>query len=181
MMNGTWHSINERALKATPTALLIQRILHVGMQFICRKRVIYTSIYFATFCRLTHLWPFSKSKLNLNSDRVDLVAPPSPIECLLYLPKVWSIQYKLWPERLTRLGNSNVLRLPVALELILHLWVKKKQKKQTDRFKKVVSFVLFFKKHNPNPSPSFINTKYIIIINFLIFSVYSGNSVEYVN
>jgi len=59
------------------------------------------------------LWPFSKSKLNLKSDRVNLVAPPSPIEGLLYLPHVRAIQYKLGPERLTRLGNSNVLRLPV--------------------------------------------------------------------
>ena len=35
---------------------------------------------------VTHLWPCSKSKLNLKSDRVNLVAPASPIECLLYLP-----------------------------------------------------------------------------------------------
>ena len=61
----------------------------------------------------TPAWPFSKSKFNLMSDRVNLVAPASPIECLLYLPNVRAIQYKLWPERLTRLGNSNVLRLPV--------------------------------------------------------------------
>ena len=56
----------------------------------------------------------SKSKLNLKSDRVNLVAPASPIECLLYLPNVRAIEYKLGPERLTRLGNSNVLRLPVV-------------------------------------------------------------------
>ena len=36
--------------------------------------------------RFTHLWPFSKSKFHLKSDRVNLVAPASPIECLLYLP-----------------------------------------------------------------------------------------------
>ena len=42
-------------------------------------------------------WPFSKSKFNLNSDRVNLVAPASPIECLLYLPNVRAIQYKGWP------------------------------------------------------------------------------------
>ena len=58
---------------------------------------------------MTYLKPFSKSKFSLKSDRVNLVAPSSPIECLLYLP----IQHKLEPERLTRLGNSNVLRLPV--------------------------------------------------------------------
>ena len=58
-------------------------------------------------------WPFSKSKFNLKSDHVNLVAPASPIECLLYLRNVPEIQYKLGPERLTRLGNSNVLRLPV--------------------------------------------------------------------
>ena len=44
------------------------------------------------------------------SDRVNLVAPTSPIECLLYLPNVRAIQYKLGPKRLTRHGNSNVLR-----------------------------------------------------------------------
>ena len=60
-----------------------------------------------------HLWPFSKSKFNLKSDRVNLVAPASPIKCLLHLPNVRAIQYKLGPEKLTQLGNSNVLRLPV--------------------------------------------------------------------
>jgi len=63
----------------------------------------------------THLWPFSKSKFNLKSDRVNLVAPASPNECLLYLPNVRVMQYKLGLERLTRLGNSNALRLPVLL------------------------------------------------------------------
>ena len=63
----------------------------------------------------THPWPFSKSKFNLKSDRVNLVAPASPIECLLYLPNVRAIQYKLGPERLTWFGNSNVLRLPLYL------------------------------------------------------------------
>jgi len=33
------------------------------------------------------------------------VAPASPIECLLYLPNVRAIQYKLGPERLTRLAQ----------------------------------------------------------------------------
>ena len=42
-----------------------------------------------------------------------LIAPASPLECLLYLPNVRAMQYKLGPERSTRLGNSNVLRLPV--------------------------------------------------------------------
>jgi len=46
--------------------------------------------------------------LNLKSDRVNFVAPSNPIECLLYLPNVWATQYKLGPERLTRLGNLNV-------------------------------------------------------------------------
>ena len=57
--------------------------------------------------------PFSKSKFNLKSDSVNLVAPASPIKCLLYLPNNLVIRYKLGPERLTQLGNSNVLRLPV--------------------------------------------------------------------
>ena len=63
---------------------------------------------------ITHLGPFSKSKFNLKSDRVNLVAPASPIECLLHLPNVLAIQYKLGLERLTLLGNSNVLRLLVS-------------------------------------------------------------------
>ena len=46
---------------------------------------------------------------------LSMVAPASPIECLLYLPNVRAKQYKLGPERLTWLGNSNVLRLPVYL------------------------------------------------------------------
>ena len=58
-----------------------------------------------------------KSKYNLMSDRVNLVTPASHIECLLYLPNVRAIQYKLGPERLTRLGNSNVLRLPLISSL----------------------------------------------------------------
>ena len=44
------------------------------------------------------------------SDRVNLAAPASPLECLPYLPNVRAIQYKMGPERLARLGNSNVLR-----------------------------------------------------------------------
>ena len=67
---------------------------------------------------ITHLWPFSKSKFNLKSDCVNLVAPASPIECLLYLPNVRAIQYKLGPEKLTQLGNSNALRLPVIVSSI---------------------------------------------------------------
>ena len=56
--------------------------------------------------------PYPSVKVNSKSDHINLVAPAGPIECLLYLPNVWTIQYKLGPERLTRLGNSNVLRLP---------------------------------------------------------------------
>ncbi len=40
----------------------------------------------------------SESKLNLKSDRVNFVAPASPIECMLYLPNVQAIQYKLETE-----------------------------------------------------------------------------------
>ena len=57
--------------------------------------------------KTNHLRPLSKSKFNLKSDRANLVTPASPIECLR------AIQYKLGPEKLTRLGNSNVLRLPM--------------------------------------------------------------------
>ena len=64
---------------------------------------------------ITHLWPYSKSKFNLKSDRVKLVVPASPIEWLLYLANVRATQDKQGPERLTRLGNSNVLRLHVRI------------------------------------------------------------------
>ena len=37
------------------------------------------------FVIITHLWPWSKSKFNLKSDRVNLVAPASSIKRLLYL------------------------------------------------------------------------------------------------
>ena len=65
------------------------------------------------FIVITHPWPSCKSKFNLKPGPVNLVAPANPIECLLYLPNVRAIQYKLGPERLTRLGNSNVLWLPM--------------------------------------------------------------------
>ena len=50
-----------------------------------------------------------------------LIAPASPLECLLYLPNVRAIQYKLGPERLNRLGNSNALQLPVSMTHVLEL------------------------------------------------------------
>ena len=59
-------------------------------------------------------------KDRLMSDRVNLVVPASPIKCLFYLPNVRAIQYKLGQERLTRLGNSNVLRLPVLENGIIY-------------------------------------------------------------
>ena len=67
---------------------------------------------------ISNPWPFNKSKFNLKSDRVNLVAPASPIECLLNLRNVRGIQYTLGPERLTRLGNSNALRLPMRYSKI---------------------------------------------------------------
>jgi len=53
------------------------------------------------------------NSFNLKSELDNLASSASPIECLLYLPNVRAIQYKLGPKRLTRLGNSNVLRLPL--------------------------------------------------------------------
>ena len=53
----------------------------------------------------THAWPFSKSKINLKSDRVNIVAPAIPIECLLYLPNVL-------------LGNSNVPQTTAARDRV---------------------------------------------------------------
>jgi len=78
-----------------------------------KKKFTYLLTSLSQVKRSTHPWPFSESKLNLKSDRVNFVAPASPIECMLYLPNVQAIQYKLGPERVTRLGNSNVLRLYV--------------------------------------------------------------------
>ena len=52
---------------------------------------------------------------------LSMVAPASPIECLLYLPNVRAIQYKLRPEKLTRLGKSNVLRLPLSVSTVFYL------------------------------------------------------------
>ena len=47
---------------------------------------------------------------SLKSDRVNLVAPASPVH---FVDPCQVVLYKLRSERLTRLGNSNVLRLPV--------------------------------------------------------------------
>ena len=85
--------------KRNPSALILWIMKRKILPFVCLGQ--------------THLWPFSKSKCNVKSDRVNLVAPASPIKCLLYLPNGRTKQYKLGPEKLTRLGNSNVLRLPV--------------------------------------------------------------------
>ena len=73
------------------------------------------------YISFTHLWSFSKSKFILKSDRVNLVAPASLIEYLLYLPNVRAIQYKLGQERLTQLGNSNVLGCPC----VVYLWSRR--------------------------------------------------------
>ena len=43
--------------------------------------------------------------VKVKSNRGNLVAPASPIKYLLYQPNVRAVQYKLGPERLTRLGN----------------------------------------------------------------------------
>ena len=90
----------------------IQRAYYFKLKF-KRRNSQNTTLFLHESLHMTHLWPFSKSKFNLKSDRVNLVAPDIPIECLLYLPNVRAIQYKLGPEMLTRLGNSNVLGLPV--------------------------------------------------------------------
>ena len=38
---------------------------------------------------LTHLWPFMKSKFNLKSDRVNVVAPASPLSVCFMYPMSW--------------------------------------------------------------------------------------------
>ena len=53
---------------------------------------------YALLVWVTHPWPFSKSKFNLKFDRVNLVAPASSFQCLLYLPDVRAIPYRRgWP------------------------------------------------------------------------------------
>ena len=63
--------------------------------------------------------PFSKSKFNLKSDRVNLLTPASHglvlLESALFNRRPGDT-VKLGPERLTRLGNSNVPRRPVLSE-----------------------------------------------------------------
>ena len=86
----------------------------------CVSHVRPVSLYGVPLCTLPRT---SDPSVKVNStypDRVNLVAPDSPIESLLHLPNDRAIQYKLGPEKLTRLGNSNVLRLPV-LPYIMYL------------------------------------------------------------
>ena len=60
----------------------------------------------------------------------------SPIGCQFYLPNVRATQYKLGPERLTRLGNSNVRRLPVSFTLFCpNLRLIEKVYKDSSKFK----------------------------------------------
>ena len=63
--------------------------------------------------QLTHPWPSSKSKFNLKSDRLNLLWHQLVLlnVCFIY---PMSGRFKLGPKRLTRPGNSNVLRLPVT-------------------------------------------------------------------
>ena len=69
-----------------------------------------TKVIFYLYIFYTYLWPFSKSKLNLKSDRVNLVAPALVLLSVCFTQcNARAIQYKLGPERLTRLGNSNVI------------------------------------------------------------------------
>ena len=135
-LNSSWctHS-------ALPQITLVQWYVHCAVQFSVIKysTVLFISLPFwviydslvqlyksciiwkfriirsAFFIGYTHLWSFSKSKFNLKSACVNLVASASPIKCLVHLLTDRAIQYKLEPEKLTRLGNSNVLRLPVDI------------------------------------------------------------------
>jgi len=60
----------------------------------------------------THLWSFSKSKFNLKSDRVNLVAQRLVLLSVCFIYPM-SGRYKLGLKRLTCLGFSNLLWLPV--------------------------------------------------------------------
>ena len=101
---------------------------HCGEFFLCKQRCaqlikwphLLRVDWLITWKYTTHPWPFSKSKFNLKSDRVNIVAPASPIECLFYLTNVRPIQYKLGPERL---GNSNVLQL-LVIHLFATVWLE---------------------------------------------------------
>ena len=86
----------------------------------CVSHVRPGSLYGVPLCTLPRTSDPSVKVNSTYADRVNLVAPASPIECLLHLPNDRAIQYKLGPEKLTRLGNSNVLRLPV-LPYIIYL------------------------------------------------------------
>ena len=65
------------------------------------------------FCsQITHPWPSSNSKLNLKSTASTLWHRLVLFNvCFIYQ---MSGRFKLGPKRLTRPGNSNVLRLPVT-------------------------------------------------------------------
>ena len=97
------------------------------------------SKYFIT-CKSAPLVKINSTYMKHWSDRVNLVAPASPIKCLLYSINVRAIQYKLGPEMLTRLGNSNVLRLPVIIDFIFQLVFNKCKLMQFPSF---VNFSLF--------------------------------------
>ena len=67
-----------------------------------------------------YLWPFSKSKFK--SDRVNLVAPAGTIECLLYLPNVWAIQYKLYMYCMYVYVLYMLLVVPFSLDYPMQRW-----------------------------------------------------------
>ena len=55
----------------------------------CEQNLLNLDLLMFRCVRSTLLWPLSKSKFNLMSDCVNLIAPGSPIACLPYLPNVW--------------------------------------------------------------------------------------------
>ena len=73
------------------------------MDFYSCKLIYFFAKYIITGLCLRQRSRNPDPSVKVNSDRVNLVAPASPIKGLLYFPSARAIQYKLGPERLTRL------------------------------------------------------------------------------
>ena len=111
------------ALSTQNTYLILNRILQLKksmdifpvLEYLWRSNKIYwkKNMQVRIDTKPNHFGRTSAPLVKVNSTYIKhKVWPRQPIECLLYQPKVRAIQYKQGPERLTRLVNSNVLRLP---------------------------------------------------------------------
>ena len=103
----------------------------------------------------THL--FSKSKFNLKSDRVNLVATASPIECLLYLPNVRAIPYKLGPESTTTAVYVDKYSMVIATNLTSMCCVYKEKIVKNDSHRKALRPEKFRKLQYLSRNSEFLN------------------------